>query len=56
MHLLNKLMYKGIVSNIIHLLDTISSFKNISVAIKPHTRNMKTSFLKNILTIKIFIL
>ena len=43
---LNKLMYKGIVSNIIHLLDTISSFKNISVAIKPHTRNMKTSFLK----------
>ena len=52
----NKTMYGGNIKNIIYLMDRISKIENVRVAIKPHTRNMKVSFLKKYIDLKNFYL
>lgn len=54
--LTNKIMYGGDIKNIHYLMDRISQVANIKVAVKPHTRNMKVSFLRKYIDLKNFYL
>ena len=52
--LLNKLMYKGSAENIKKMIDVASQFG--TVLVKPHTRNMKIGFIKDLIKKKNIIL